>query len=37
MVNPVHLKRIQTNQREELTEIWKSNKEIQCIKTDIEC
>ena len=34
MVNPLHLKQIQTNQRE-LTEIRKSDMEIQCVKHQI--
>ena len=32
IVDSLHLKQIQTNQREELTEIRKSNMEIQCVK-----
>ena len=35
IVDSLHLKRIQTNQREELTEIRKSNMEIQCVKPQI--
>ena len=35
MVNPLHLKRIQENQTEELTEIRKSDMEIQWVKPQI--
>ena len=36
MVNPLHLKRIQENQTEELTEIRKSDMEIQWVKPQIQ-
>ena len=36
IVNPPHLKQIQTNQREELTDIRKSDMEIQCVKPQIQ-
>ena len=36
IVNPLHLKRIQTNQREELTKIRKLEMEIQCVKPQIQ-
>lgn len=35
MANPVHLKRIQANQTEELTEIRKSDMEIRWVKPQI--
>ena len=36
IVNPPHLKQIQTNQREELTDIRKSDMKIQCVKPQIQ-
>jgi len=35
IVNPLHLKWIQSNQKEELIEIRKSDMEIQCVKPQI--
>ena len=36
IVNPLHLKWIQSNQKEELIEIRKSDMEIQCVKPQIQ-